>query len=343
MYVGRGTGNHVVSERESLPQRVCRLLSDGQFHSGTALAGSCGVSRNAVWKAVAGLRALGLTVHAVANRGYRIPNATELLDPARIGRLLPTDVAARLRSAQCVWRTSSTNLDLLERQAGSVGSFDFLTAECQIKGRGRRARVWYAPPCGAVCLSLTWNFAALPPDVSALSLAVGVCVLRALRQVTVSGATLKWPNDIVVNGDKLGGILIELRAEASGPAYIVIGIGINVVLGDTVHRQIEASGTRAADLLGLGVQRADRNTIVAALIACTVSGLQQFERDGFSSFAAEWREADALAGKAVVVSSETGSVTGHARGIDIDGALCLQTRDGLQRFVTGDVSVRTVA
>jgi BirA family biotin operon repressor/biotin-[acetyl-CoA-carboxylase] ligase len=342
VYVGGSAGNNAVSERESLPQRVCRLLSDGQFHSGTALAGSCGVSRNAVWKAVAGLRTLGLNVHAVANRGYRIPNASELLDAKQISSLLPSEVASRLRTGQCLWRTCSTNLDLLGRVAGPTGSFDFLTAECQTEGRGRRARNWFAPPCGAICLSMSWNFASLPTDASALSLAVGVCVLRALSQVGVSGVTLKWPNDLVVNADKLGGILIELRAEAGGPAYVVIGIGMNVVLGDAVHRQIEASGTRAADLLGLGVPRADRNRIVAALIASTVAGLAQYEHEGFRTFAAEWRAADALAGKAVVVSSERGSVTGHARGIDIDGALCLQTRDGLQRFVTGEVSVRAV-
>ena len=331
-----------MSEREPLPQRVCRLLCDGQFHSGTALAASCGVSRNAIWKAIAGLRQFGMSVHAVANRGYRIPNASELLDARQITALLPESVASRLRAGQCIWRTSSTNLDLLARAAGPVRSFDFLTAECQTKGRGRRARTWYAPPCGAICLSMSWNFPVLPPDASALGLAVGVCVLRALNKVGVPGVSLKWPNDLVVNGDKLGGILIELRAESAGPAYVVIGIGVNVVLGDEVHRQIEASGTRAADLLGLGVQRADRNAVVSALIASTVAGLDQYERDGFSGFAAEWRAADALAGKAVVVSSESGSVTGHARGIDVDGALCVQTRDGLQRFVTGDVSVRAV-
>jgi BirA family biotin operon repressor/biotin-[acetyl-CoA-carboxylase] ligase len=169
---------------------------------------------------------------------------------------------------------------------------------------------------------------------------MGVCVLRGLKQISVTGVTLKWPNDLLVDGNKLGGILIELRAEASGPAYAVIGIGVNVALGETVQQQIESTGTRAADLVSLGMQRADRNRIVAALIGQVVTGLGQYERDGFKSFASEWRAADALAGKAVVVNCEAGSITGHARGIDIDGALCLQTRDGLQRFVTGDVSLR---
>jgi BirA family biotin operon repressor/biotin-[acetyl-CoA-carboxylase] ligase len=176
--------------------------------------------------------------------------------------------------------------------------------------------------------------------VGALSLAMGVCVLRALTQIGVKGVTLKWPNDLLVDGNKLAGILIELRAEASGPAYAVIGIGMNVALGETIQRQIESTGTHAADLKSLGIERADRNHIVAQLIGQLVTGLEQYERDGFNSFASEWRRADALAGRAVVVNCAAGAIYGHARGIDIDGALCLQTRDGLQRFVTGDVSLR---
>lgn len=342
MHAGGSAGRYDVNDPEPLPKRVYRLLCDGQFHSGTTLAASCGVSRNAIWKAVAGLRLLDMNVQAVANRGYRIPNASELLDAEQITEQLPASVAARLRTGHSVWRTASTNLDLLQRAAGAAGSFDFLTAECQTGGRGRRARQWFAPPCGAICLSISWNFPTLPANASALSLAIGVCVLRALNQSGVSGVTLKWPNDLIVGTDKLGGILIELRAEAGGPAYVVIGVGINVALGDIVLRRVEATGTRAADLVGLGIERADRNRIVAALISNFVCGLERYERDGFSSFAGEWREADALAGKVIVVSSDDGSMTGHARGIDIDGALCLQTRDGLQRFLTGDVSVRAV-
>lgn len=342
MHAGRGAGSDAVNDPEVLSKRVYRLLSDGQFHSGTALAHSCGVSRNAVWKAVAGLRSLGMNVHAVVNRGYRIPNASELLDAQQISSGLPPAVSVRLRSGRCVWQTASTNADLLQQPAGNVGSFDFLTAECQTRGRGRRSRSWVAPPGGSISLSISWNFATLPPDASALGLAIGVCALRALRQVGVQGVSLKWPNDLVVGTDKLGGILIELSAEAGGPAYAVIGIGMNVALGESIQAQVESTGTRAVDLVALGVQRADRNQLTAALIAAVVQGLMQYERDGFNAFAAEWREADALVGKAVVVSAESGAVTGHARGIDIDGALCLQTRDGLQRFVTGDVSVRAL-
>jgi BirA family biotin operon repressor/biotin-[acetyl-CoA-carboxylase] ligase len=331
-----------MNEPAPLPRRAYSLLSDGQFRSGTELAAVCGVSRGAIWKAIAQLRALGVGVHAVPNRGYRLPAATALLARERIVKLLPRSVAIGLRIGQCVWRTGSTNTDLLLRDAPAVGQFDFLTAEYQSAGRGRRARSWFAPPGGAICLSLSWCFAALPRDISALSLAVGVCALRALADSGVSGAALKWPNDLVVGNAKLGGILIELRAEAGGPAYVVIGLGLNVALGDAVLRQVAASGTLAADLSALGAAQPDRNRLAAALIGRLVMGLRAFQIDGFAAFAAEWRAADALAGRPVVISSNGGSIAGHARGIDSGGALCLETRDGVQRFVSGEVSARAV-
>src|ERR1700688_574617 len=115
-----------MSDPEPLPRRVYRLLSDGRFYSGTKLAADCHVSRNAIWKAIAALRALGVSVHAVPNRGYRLPAATALLELELIVKLLPRAVAACLRSGQCVWRTGSTNSDLLLREPPPLGRFDFL-------------------------------------------------------------------------------------------------------------------------------------------------------------------------------------------------------------------------
>jgi BirA family biotin operon repressor/biotin-[acetyl-CoA-carboxylase] ligase len=326
-----------------LVQRLYRLLSDREFHSGSVLAAHCGVSRSAVWKAIATLRALGVVVHAVANRGYRLPAASALIEAERITALLPSAAAARLRSGHSCWSTGSTNADLLQRAVVPTGQFDFLTAEYQSAGRGRRTRRWFAPPGGALCLSLNWSFATLPPDIGALSLAIGVCALRALRALGVTGAALKWPNDLVVGTGKLGGILIELRAEAGGPALVVIGIGMNVALGPALLEQVLATGTRAVDLSGLGVPACDRNHLAAALISACIAGLEEFERAGFRPFVAEWRAADALAGQPVAVSADAGTVIGHARGIDAAGALCVQTREGLRRFVSGDVSVRAAA
>ncbi len=325
-----------------LAQRVYRLLADQQFHSGTGLAAECDVSRSAVWKAIAVLRELGVTVHAVSHRGYRLPQATTPLEVSRIRKALPAAITGRLRHAAVVWSTGSTNADLLVQDDLPTGRFDFLAAEFQSAGRGRRTRTWIAPPGGAICLSLSWSFASLPAAIGALSLAVGVCVLRALARFEIAGVELKWPNDLVASETKLGGILAELRAEASGPAFVVIGIGLNVALGLDILERIKATGTQATDLAALTAIVPDRNVLIAALVAELVSGLQQFERFGFDAFATEWRASDALVGKPVRVSLDGSSVSGHARGIDLDGALCVQTREGLQRFLTGDASVRTV-
>lgn len=335
--------NGAAASPAPLIQRVYQLLADQQFHSGTRLAAACDVSRSAIWKAIAALRELGVTVHAVAHRGYRLPRATAPLEATLIRKALPAAIAARLRHGTTLWSTSSTNADLMTQSDLPPGRFDFLTAEYQTAGRGRHTRSWYAPPGEAICLSMSWSFQSLPATVSALSLAVGVCALRTLKRSGVTGAELKWPNDLVAGEAKLGGILAELRAEAGGPAFVVIGIGLNVALGTAVIEQVKASGTQAIDLAALGLSLAERNSITAALIAEVVAGLVQFEREGFSAFAQEWRAADALSGKVVRVSLDAGSVSGHARGIDLDGALCVQTREGIQRFVTGDVSVRAVA
>ncbi|MGA8708150.1 MAG: biotin--[acetyl-CoA-carboxylase] ligase [Steroidobacteraceae bacterium] len=324
----------------ALAQRVYALLCDQKFHSGAALAAECGVSRSAVWKTMAALRRLDVTVNAVARRGYRLPHATPPLDAGRIRAALPPEVAGSLRTAVSAWSTGSTNADLLSHGDLPPGRFDFMTAEYQSAGRGRRTRSWFAPPGGSICLSVAWSFASVPAIVGALSLAMGVCALRALRQCGIDGVALKWPNDLVARQAKLGGILAELRAEAAGPAFVVIGIGLNVSLGAAVIERVRASGTHAVDLAELAGAPVDRNIVAAALITRIVEGLQQFERRGFGSFVTEWSSLDALAGKPVQVKLDSGIVCGHARGIDADGALCVQTKDGVQRFTTGDASVR---
>jgi len=293
-----------------------------------------------VWKAVSVLRGLGTPIKAVTHRGYHQSGAPAPLALAVINAQLTDAARAMLRQGAVRWSVPSTNDELLLQRAPAAGQFDFLLAEHQRAGRGRQARRWLSPPGGGLCLSLAWTFKALPRDAGALSLAVGVCVLRALHRFAPLAVRLKWPNDLVSADGKLGGILIDLRAEAAGPAVVVIGIGLNCTLGAPLATRIRATGTEPVDLARLGVEHCDRNRLAALLISDIVAGLTQFEREGFAPFAASWRAADALAGRAVTVSGPQGQIVGHARGIDEDGALCVQTRDTLLRFLSGDVSVR---
>lgn len=284
------------------------------------------------------LREMGAEVQAVTHRGYRLAAPTQALDGARIRELAGSRAAAA--SIEVAWTLDSTNLSLLARAAPPAGQVDVLFAEHQAAGRGRRGRRWLAPLGAGLCVSFATSFSELPPDVSALSLAIGVCVLRALRSLGLQPAQLKWPNDIVTPQGKLGGVLIELRAESGGPAQIVVGIGLNLRLDATTAGELRAEGAPAADLQSLGGDPAARNATAAALVAECTAGLQQFAGAGFAAFIDEWRAADALRGRAVSVSGAGATQTGIARGIDARGAFLLDVGGSIQPVIAGEVSVR---
>jgi BirA family transcriptional regulator, biotin operon repressor / biotin---[acetyl-CoA-carboxylase] ligase len=320
--------------------QVFGRLADGRFHSGEELADALGVSRSAVWKATGSLRELGATLQAVRNRGYRLAHGSEPLDAAKMLERLAREVRDRVTRIDAAWSIPSTNTKLLERANPPSGTSEVLLAEYQSAGRGRRGRAWLAPPGGAICLSLSWTFREVPQDLSALGLVIGVCALRALRELGVGAAALKWPNDLVIGERKLGGVLIELRAEATGPACVVVGIGLNVALGAALLKRIADSGTAATDLANAGLTAPSRNAVAAALVSECVRGLITFEREGLKPFVQEWHAADALRGRAVNVSAAEGVARGVARGIDLHGALLVETPQGVRRFVSADVTVR---
>jgi BirA family transcriptional regulator, biotin operon repressor / biotin---[acetyl-CoA-carboxylase] ligase len=328
---------------DPLVARLFAKLADGHFHSGEKLAAELDVSRSAVWKAARALRSLGATVHAVRNRGYRLPAIAESLDARHIGERLTEVARERVGRLDTVWTVGSTNTVLMERPHPPVGSAEVLLAEYQTAGRGRRGRYWVAPPGGSICLSASWVFPEVPRDLGALGLVVGVCALEALNRLGVERVRLKWPNDLLIDDRKLGGILIELRAESAGPACVVIGIGLNVALGAALLEKIAATGVTAVDLASAGLKGGLRNQVAAGLINCVVQGLLDFEREGLEPFVRKWMLADALRGRAVTVTGVEGGTKGVARGIDLDGALLVETPQGLLRFITGDVSVRADA
>ena len=323
-----------------LVQRVFVALADGAAHSGEQLAVEHAVSRSAIWKAVGALQDLGLTIEAAPHLGYRLEGPVTPLDATRIAAELSPAVRERVRSAEVAWSMPSTNSALLVRSEPPLGQLDFLLAEYQSAGRGRRASQWFARPGGALCLSIGWTYAALPRGAAALSLAVGVCAARALHEFAGVPVQLKWPNDLLAADRKLGGILIELRAESAGPAYVVVGVGINCALGARLLRRVQDAGTNPTDLAELGVSACDRNRLAAILITHIVAGVVEFECHGLAPFAAEWTEADALAGRVVQLSSPGSQFVGLACGIDPEGALCVQGADAVRHFHSGEVSVR---
>jgi BirA family biotin operon repressor/biotin-[acetyl-CoA-carboxylase] ligase len=323
-----------------LPQRVFQRLDDREFRSGEALATELEVTRAAVWKAVEQLRELGVSLDAHTNKGYRLATGVSALCAERIGAALPADVRDRIEALLVEWTLESTNTRLLESLPPSAGKTAVVIAEHQTGGRGRRGRGWVAPPGGAICLSLAWQYPDMPADLSALSLVVGICAANALHEIGVRDAMLKWPNDLVSSRGKLGGILVEMRAEAGGPVHVVVGIGLNVTLDDAARRAVSASGNTADDIAAHRAPVPDRNSIVAALLARLVPALAGFPVHGFAPHLADWHDNDALREREVRVENAGEITRGVARGIDSHGALLVETPAGVRRFISGEVSVR---
>lgn len=318
------------------------LLADGGLHSGESLALTLGVSRTAVWKAVLRLRQRGVEIAALPRRGYRLPYAVELLHAERIRDAIARPALERLRSLSVSFEVDSTNSRLLAAAPPPHGQADVMLAEVQRAGRGRRGRPWLAPFGASLALSLAWSFRDAAAASPTLSLCVGVAVARALARAGARGVGLKWPNDVWLVDRKVGGILIELRAEASGPAHVVIGVGVNVALAPELKSRMDEAGLKAAAVADACALPPSRNFIAGAIIGELLSMLADFERDGFAPFHAAWTALDVLRDRPARVLVGESSVTGTARGANVRGALLLERDGRLEEFVSGEVSLRGV-
>jgi BirA family transcriptional regulator, biotin operon repressor / biotin---[acetyl-CoA-carboxylase] ligase len=321
---------------------LLKLLADGELRSGEWLAEAMGHTRAAVWKAVERLRALGIDIQALPRRGYRLASPIELLDAGRIGAEIATARMPHLRNLELLFEVDSTNTRLLAAAAPPLGSAEVCMSELQHAGRGRLGRRWIAPFGAGIAMSVGWSFSDMARTLPALSLAVGVAVSRALARAGAVGTSLKWPNDIWFKDRKMGGVLIELRAEAQGPAHVVIGIGINVFLPPGARQKIEASGVAVAAVEDACEVVPSRNRVAGAILDELLSMLLQYERQGFAAFRDAWTGLDALNGRPAQIIVGDSVVTGVARGVDADGALLLDNGDRVQRFVSGEASLRLI-
>ena len=321
---------------------LVRLLADGEPHPAEALASGLGLAPSALASEVAALPGWGLAPERVGSSGYRLPAPLDLLDATRLEAALGTEVRARLERLEVRDAIDSTNARLLADAGLAAGRTRVAIAEYQSAGRGRRGREWLQPFGSGLCLSLAWLFPEPPAALGALSLAAGVATLRALARHGIGGLALKWPNDVLRNGGKLGGILSELRLEAAGPAYVVIGIGLNVCLPVTLREAIVASGGLAPADLSDG-PLPSRTQLAAALIDELVAALVEFEARGFAPFLPEWSAADALADRRVQVNTAGCIRDGIARGVGADGALRIEIDQRTETLTSGEVTLRAVA
>ena len=263
-------------------------------------------------------------------------NGDERLDAEGIAARARADCPGQSLRVEVVDSIASTNESLLRRVAGGEDIHGLaLLAEQQSAGRGRRGRQWLSPPGGNLYLSFGWRLALESLD--GLSLVAGIAVTRALRNRCAAAPRLKWPNDILVDGRKLGGILVELHLLPGAEACAVIGIGLNLRLPADILAAIDQPVT---DLATVAVQPFGRNALAGAIVAELANSLLQFGRESLEAFRGQWDAVDALRGQEVETIGGGEVLQGTVIGIDGQGALLVATSGGIRPVIAGDVSVR---
>lgn len=314
---------------------ILKLLSDGKFHSGEAIARHFKVSRATVWNALQHAEQLGVEVFSVRGRGYKLPQAVTLLNEQAI--LSAVGDQSTWLKLEVHDHLPSTNSYLMQNVSTQKHA-TCVVANLQTSGRGRRGRSWQAGLGTSLTFSLLWRFQCGASALSGLSLAVGVALMRSLHQFGITNSQLKWPNDVLVNHEKLAGILIELQGDMEGPSTAVIGMGINLNLPASLKQQIDQPVT---DLASAFTQTVDPNHLLGVLLKHMADVLLAFEQSGFSALRDEWTQHHAYHNQAVRMLMPDGrEAQGVVQGIAEDGSLLVTTTDGLQRFISGEISLR---
>jgi len=321
----------------SLTFPLLHLLADGQFHSGEALARQFNVTRVTIWNAIQHAQHLGVEVFSVRGRGYKLPKAIVLLDKAEVLRAI---------GAQREWfhlevldEVASTNTYLMQAAAKGAPHVSCVVAHIQTNGRGRRGRTWVSQLGASLTFSLLWRFDCGASALSGLSLTVGVALMRALKELGVTNAQLKWPNDVLVGGKKLAGILIDLQGDMDGPSAAVIGVGINVNLPEKILIDINQPAIDLKRACGTDI---NQSQLLGTLLKHIAEVLRHFEGQGFLGVRDEWLGYHAYQQQSVRMLLPDGrDVEGVVTGVAEDGILLVNTAFGLQRFSTGDISLRS--
>lgn len=304
--------------------------------SGAELARELGITRSAVWKRVQSLRAAGVDVQARPGEGYALPVPLALLDADAIAAALAPPARAELAGIEVLFETDSTNAVALREPAPGQGTRAWL-AERQTAGRGRRGRRWASPLAAHVYLSLSRRFDGGLPALQGLSLAVGVAAADALHALGHASVRLKWPNDLMAQGRKLGGVLVEIGGEAGGPMRVVVGLGLNVAMPAGAARDIDQPW---CDLAALSATPPSRHAVCVALLDALLPMLARFEREGLPAFLEGWARHDLLAGQRVRLQVGERVLEGVALGITADGALRLREAGGESQHHAGEASLR---
>jgi len=307
------------------------------FVSGELISRELQVSRTAIWKHINGLRDAGYVIEAVPSRGYHLLSSPDILSVEEVrGKLNATRIGRRL---VCLPETTSTNADAFRMAEAGAEEGTTVIADAQSCGKGRRGRVWSSPSGVNLYCSVVLRPAIMPHEAPQLTFLSAVAVARAIEQTAALEPEIKWPNDVLISGRKVAGLLNEMSAETDRVNFVILGIGVN--LNMTLVQFPADVRTPATSLLleqGLPVNRAQ--------FAATMMGeldrlYTDFLQHGFGPVRDEWQQRCNANGREVVVTDgDIETVRGMFHGIDGDGALLVRSPDGMvERILSGDVRV----
>jgi BirA family biotin operon repressor/biotin-[acetyl-CoA-carboxylase] ligase len=306
----------------------------GEYLSGEQISRELGVSRTAIWKRIEQLRGLGYCIEAVPSRGYRLTASPDILLPGELKAGLDTTVIGR----EVVYfpATDSTNNRANELAKGGAPEGTVVVADCQIAGKGRLGRRWESPPGVNLYLSVILRPAIPPYHAAQLTFLSAAAVARSVADYTGLAPTVKWPNDVLLGGRKVAGLLNELDAETERINYLVLGIGVNLNMrAEQFPADLRYPATALAIETGKPVER----------LAFTRRLLENLDRlyavyhaEGFAPVMEAWKQYFDLVGRSVEVDCQAYRLRGEVIGLDEDGALLLRSPEGTeQRVLSGDV------
>jgi BirA family biotin operon repressor/biotin-[acetyl-CoA-carboxylase] ligase len=317
---------------------ILRLLhAEAGYVSGEHFSRELGVSRTAVWKHISALRNDGYLIEAVPSRGYRLVSSPDTVDPHEIrAQLESTRVGRRLEFLKL---TASTNADAFRLAEDGAAEGTVFLADSQTGGKGRRGRVWSSPAGVNLYCSIVLRPAIMPHEAPQLTFLSAVAAARAIEQMTNLVPEIKWPNDLLISGKKVAGLLNEMSAETDGINFVILGIGVNLnMTSDQFPDNLRHPATSL--FLESGV-RVDRSRFASTMLNELDRLYVDFLAHGFGPVREEWQRRCNASGRRVLVNdSGTECTGGRFIGIDSDGALLLRSDDDLlHRITCGDVRV----
>ncbi|HJI73686.1 MAG TPA: biotin--[acetyl-CoA-carboxylase] ligase [Veillonellaceae bacterium] len=311
--------------------------ADGNFVSGQQISKDLHVSRTAIWKHINVLKERGYIFESSTRKGYRLIYAPNLLTPLEIDSALHTETFGR--HVVYLESTQSTNEEAkkIAREGAEEGTI--VVAEEQITGHGRLTRGFFSPFAKGIWFSLILRPKFFPMEASKCTLLAAVGVCRGIRRLGLADAGIKWPNDILVHGKKLVGILTLMSASMEKIDYIIMGIGINTGIKKNEFPEDFREGATSFLNEGINVSRKD---LLAAILGELEKEYSIAQNEGFDKVLDDWRALSVTLGQEVRVIFGDDSYTGKAVDIDRDGCLLVNTGSEVKRVIAGDVSIRPV-